>query len=110
MTKIKASALWDEVLKVMKENPDAKRECKYFNKDGSPCCVVGTALFNLGEKPDEYLADSDLNTWTDVSSLPVLAHDDEIAVGKLDSAQHRQDQGVVWGEVYAELGPKESDE
>ncbi|WP_078344695.1 hypothetical protein [Mycobacteroides chelonae] len=110
MTKIKASALWNEVLKVMKDNPNETRECQYFNGDGTPCCVVGTALFNLGEKPDAYLADNDLNAWTDVSILPVVLKDDGAVMHLLESAQHLQDQGETWGTLYEKFGPKEDDE
>ena len=108
---IKASEIRDTVRRLGLEYPETKRECRYFNPDGTPCCLVGTALAIHGMEPDTFLAELEFNRFTNVSNL---FHDYADKFGLLNDltdeeftrlavAQKRQDQGDIWGQAVRGL-------
>ena len=69
--------------------------CCYFLLDGSPACIIGTALHKLGYGPNDVSEGTDafgiLTRWKaplDVASAAGLAQD-------------AQDEGKPWGEALA---------
>jgi hypothetical protein len=84
------------------QQPAGIDDCAYFDKDGTPSCLIGCAfedeLRAAGVGPD-----SDLNTGTGV---PALFGGHEIpatpaAVRWLTTVQVNQDEGVSWGAAVA---------
>lgn len=108
MSAIKVSALWDEVVKVAKEQPDhiydrgmsGQGGCSY-QKGGEPSCIVGHALVRLGMPVEELMEfddTGDSGIGCIVSSNDDLFEiDDEKALWGVEKAQSNQDNGVPWG-------------
>lgn len=99
---IKASALAAEVRRLAQKYPDGQASCKYFNGDGTPCCIVGQALASLGADPEQFLNDNELNRHTGIESLVMSSYgivepDVASSVDFLVRAQFNQDGGWEWG-------------
>lgn len=117
---VKASDVLKTVKKLGKKHPDRSRPCQYVRENGKGCCIVGTALLKHGLDPQVFLADDDLNGFTDVRRLFLGDIEDETDEGyaaalgleqdlseaeleKLRRVQTLQDQGEPWGQAIAPL-------
>lgn len=109
---IKASQLRAKMIELGERLPDASRECRYVNPETrEPCCIVGTALVELGVPARKFYDDEDLNSGT--SARTMFRHmADELGLendltydewAAIDDAQCAQDTGVVWGEAIEHL-------
>lgn len=108
---IKASAVRERVIQLGDEDPSAVRKCRYIKDDGSGCCIVGAALVDLGINPAPFLADEDLNEFSDVREL-FDYHGKDLGLvndlsgeqfGRLRWAQRLQDEGATWGDAVSIL-------
>lgn len=109
---ITASTVLQNVLALAAEQPNTQASCVYFNDDGTPCCIVGSALARAGLSAKPFLEDDDLNQWTDAYCL-FAYHGDELGLASIDEddedgvaamnrlkvIQGKQDSGSPWGEA-----------
>lgn len=102
-----------EILKTVKElaaaSPDTLADCKYFNDDKTPCCVVGHALAKHGITA-EAVEGRDPETGDRLNTLSVgcgllaavgVVEDSEEAVVELSRIQARQDRRLNWCNAVA---------
>lgn len=108
---IKASALLERIEELGKTHPTRVSECRYVKDDGSGYCIVGTALVDLGMDPAPFLADEELNQFTNVRELFAYHGEDLGLVNDLSAdqlirlhrAQGHQDAGETWGDAISIL-------
>lgn len=79
-----------QIRKAAAEQPDAQRECKYV-LDGTPHCIVGVALHNLGVPLDF------LNTLVDAAVVLRLL--DVPSTPWVERVQFETDLGATWKEA-----------
>lgn len=111
--KLKASELLKTVRQIGKESPSGSAGCRYFNYDGTPCCIVGHAIYYHGITVD-YFEDhdswefDDLNEGSNVEELiNRLGIENDLDAEQMSTlleVQSRQDHGTPWGEAVLELG------
>lgn len=97
---IQPSALVEAVRQVAAEQPDVVAISQYA-EGFEPCCIVGTALFNLGvpiEQLQEWDQDPD-GTGCSVASITNNGVTSDIAW--LGSVQTLQDSEYCWGEAVS---------
>ena len=113
MKTIKVTELLEEVKRVAKANPDKKVDgCKYFHDNGHPCCIVGTAMFNLGIKQTDLLSVEIPTAWGDNPTNPntqqiglvvrctsFIEQDNLDALNALKKIQCNQDGDYTWGKA-----------
>lgn len=78
------------------QEPGSAGLCRYFLEDGSPACIIGTALHNLGYAPDQVKEGSGARAILRSIGAPVAVQ--EAAAG----AQSMQDVGGAWDDALNE--------
>lgn len=118
---VTATALKARVIELAEEFPETLRECRYFNEDSTPCCIVGKGMADLGIDSHEFLYGDYSGDLNDGTSIRVLAHheyptlpvivenDDDEALEFLQEMQGYQDRGRTWGEALALLEDGDSE-
>lgn len=89
--------------------PPAGNSCVYFNKDGSPSCIVGHVFADAGVDPDDFLLPGPGRTRSSNSCRITILDLDGVGVQiddatrrALDAAQYAQDRGVTWAGALAD--------
>lgn len=73
---------------------DDNDQCLYFLKDGTPACIIGVVLHELGQGPDDVTE----GMGADLQPLIEFEFDDK-AKFLAERAQSYQDNGYTWGEA-----------
>lgn len=111
-----ATQILETVVSLAKEAPYTRAECRYFNEDKTPCCIVGGAFEKHGITHDTFVEISergersyeDLNQWTgiscDIFGYVGVEVDSQDALDKLAEIQIAQDTGSSWKEAVEDAG------
>lgn len=94
---IKASVLAQTVKDLAIEQPTAHSASKYFDKDGSPCCIVGHGLARLGVDTEPFTGPGSRLNKKQIGQLgQVIDFDTQESKSFLVNIQSWQDLGYGW--------------
>lgn len=104
--KVNITKLYRRVLQLAREHPSRKAMSVYIGANNQPCCIIGTALVDLGV-PKDALKASNSETICDISGNGRYGAIELTGGGgrfnrmleHLQEVQERQDNGVPWGEA-----------
>lgn len=114
MIEVDLAELKAEVIRIAKENPDtvytskrADDECRYIEEDGTPGCIYGNALLNLGVPPEVIERHEGYGIDKVVSGRPHWERKEDDPLRSemfiLWKVQYDQDAGLPWGEAVKKL-------
>ncbi len=101
-----------DVIEVAKMHPTLTNpRPEYFYPDGSPCCIVGQALFNKGWRLRDFpLSDTSVCVWNrqrilkcDVIAAKINPHDAPKIADVQDILDGYEDEIPTWQEAIATL-------
>lgn len=104
----KAVAMVREILESNPGYEPAGEECRYFDPDGNPDCVVGHVFQRIGITENDLRFQVTLCQSPNTSRFDLLdnAYHDKIsapAARFLSEVQGRQDYGYSWGQIIPHL-------
>jgi hypothetical protein len=100
------------VAEILLSEPDAQfgpanganmRQCRYFNNDGTPCCLVGHVFHRIGielENIDIWGVDNPNGAQFAVLEDAWRGDIDRQTANFLEKLQEMQDMGKTWQEIY----------